>query len=85
MTKQEMESRQLTENSEQLHCKQTNLNYVPFPIAEDSIDKMTDKMFQACLILNDMINNKGEKVYIHCLSGTARAPTLILLFLCLYR
>lgn len=32
-----------------------------------------------------MINNKGEKVYIHCLSGTARAPTLILLFLCLYR
>lgn len=45
MTKQEMESRQLTENLEQMHCKQTNLNYVPFPIADDSIDKMTDKMF----------------------------------------
>lgn len=45
MTKQEMERRQTTENFQQMMCKQTDLNYVPFPIADESIDKMTDKMF----------------------------------------
>jgi len=85
MTKEEMEMRQIAPDYEQLMCKQTNLNYVPFPIAHGSTDKMTDKLFQACLILNDMINNKGERVFVHCMSGTTRSPTLILLFLCLYR
>lgn len=82
-TKEEMASRQRTHEQEQL-CRENELNYLQFPISDDSLEGMADKLFQACLILNDIINNKGHKVYVHCLTGVTRSPTLILLFLCLY-
>lgn len=83
-TKEEMALQQRTHEQEQQLCRENELNYLQFPIADDSPEDMADKLFQACLILNDIINNKGHKVYVHCLTGVTRSPTLILLFLCLY-
>ena len=35
--------------------------------------------------LNDMINNKGQKVYVHCTAGMGRAPATVMLYLCLFK
>lgn len=35
--------------------------------------------------LNDMINNKKLKVFVHCSSGISRAPTVVLAYLCLFK
>lgn len=42
-------------------------------------------IFQACQYLNDMVNNKQQKVFIYCNTGISRAPTIIMAYLCLYK
>lgn len=34
--------------------------------------------------LNDLINNRGQKVFIHCYTGISRAPTVIIAYLALF-
>jgi predicted protein tyrosine phosphatase len=46
---------------------------------------MKMKIFAASQYLNDMVNNKGHRVFIHCSSGITRAPTVALLYLCLFK
>ena len=36
-------------------------------------------------MLNDMINNKGLQVYVHCTAGMGRAPACVLVYLCLFK
>lgn len=55
-----------------------------FPIS--SVDtQYKQKIYTAAQYLNDLINNKGKKVFIHCTSGIVRAPTVVLLYLCLFK
>lgn len=42
-------------------------------------------IFQACQYLNDMVNNKNQKVFVYCNSGVSRAPTILMAYLCLYK
>lgn len=42
-------------------------------------------MFEAAKIINDMINNKGLIVYVHCTAGMGRAPASVLAYLSLYK
>lgn len=46
---------------------------------------MTSHLFEAAKILNDMINNKRQIVYVHCTAGMGRAPACVLSYLCLYK
>ena len=54
------------------------------------VEKIKHKKSQKHLLygahyLNDMINNKDlKRVYVHCLNGCERAPTLVLAYLCIY-
>jgi protein-tyrosine phosphatase len=84
-SKEELMSRRQSDEALKKLCRQQEVNYVPFPISDESIEEMADNMFQACLILDDIINNQGHKVYVQCLTGVTKSPTLILLFLCLYK
>ena len=42
-------------------------------------------MFDGAKTLNDMINNKGQKVYVHCTAGMGRAPACVLVYLVLFK
>lgn len=42
-------------------------------------------IFQACQYLNDMVNNKNQKVFVYCNTGVSRAPTIVMAYLCLYK
>ena len=41
--------------------------------------------FTAAQYLNDMISNKGHKVFMHCSSGISRCATVLLTYLCLFK
>jgi predicted protein tyrosine phosphatase len=34
--------------------------------------------------LNDLVNNKNNKVFVHCTSGMSRSPALIITYMCLF-
>ena len=46
---------------------------------------MKDKLAEAAHNLNDMLNNKGLKVYVQGTSGIGRAPAVVMAYLCLFK
>ena len=62
-----------------------NINAVHFPIHDFNENDLTSKLFEAAKVLNDMINNKGQTVFVHCTAGMGRAPACVLVYLCLFK
>lgn len=56
-----------------------------FPIHDFNEGDLTSKLFEAAQVINDMINNKGLNLYVHCTAGMGRAPASVLVYLCLFK
>ena len=67
------------------YYEERGITAVHFPIHDFNEDDLTSKLFDAAQILNDMINNKGLEVYVHCTAGMGRAPASVLAYLCLFK
>mmetsp|Transcript_17659 Transcript_17659/g.29840 ORF Transcript_17659/g.29840 Transcript_17659/m.29840 type:complete len:229 (+) Transcript_17659:558-1244(+) len=61
------------------------VNAVHFPIHDFNQTDLMARLFEAAKCLNDMINNQGLKVYVHCTAGMGRAPACVLVYLCLFK
>lgn len=61
-----------------------NITPVHFPIHDFNEGDLTSKLYEGAQILNEMINDKGLQVYVHCTAGMGRAPACVLVYLCLY-
>jgi len=55
-----------------------------YPVANDD-DQYKKRVFSAAQYVNDLLNNKDKKVFIHCTSGEVRAPSVVLVYLCMYK
>ena len=54
------------------------------PIPEfNRLSQLCNLLFDACKYLDEILMTH-RKVYVHCTSGMTRAPTLVILYLCLY-
>ena len=54
------------------------------PIPEfNKLSDLCNRLFDASKYL-DRIQKEHKKVYVHCTSGMTRAPTLAIVYLCLY-
>jgi protein-tyrosine phosphatase len=58
---------------------------VHFPIHDFNEEHLTSRLFDGAKALNDMINNKGLKVYVHCTAGMGRAPACVLVYFALFK
>ena len=58
---------------------------VHFPIHDFNEADLTARLFESAKVLDDMLNNKKLKVYVHCTAGMGRAPACVLVYLCLYK
>lgn len=54
------------------------------PVTDENIDTYAKELFQAALHLYDLIDVKGHKVYMHCVTGVSRGPTLQLCYQALF-
>jgi protein-tyrosine phosphatase len=61
------------------------ISAVHFPIHDFNEEHLTSRLFDGAKTLNDMINNKGQKVYVHCTAGMGRAPACVLVYLVLFK
>ena len=65
--------------------QQYNINViVNFPLNDWDDEQFSDGLFKAAIQLNDLINNKGLKVFVHDSAGMCRGPALIILYICLF-
>jgi hypothetical protein len=57
------------------------------PVDDTDMDSQTtlDSMFMAAQYVDDMINDKGLTVFIHSANGHTRAPTIALVYMCLFK
>ena len=55
-----------------------------YPLSIDG-DQTKMRIFAATQYINDLVNNKNLKVYLHCTSGVIRSSTVALAYLCLYK
>ena len=58
---------------------------VHFPIHDFNHHDLESKLVDGAQQLNEMINDLGLHVYVHCTAGMGRAPAVVLVYLCLYR
>jgi protein tyrosine phosphatase len=58
---------------------------VHYPIHDFNEGDLTSKLYDGAKVLNDMINNQGLNVYVHCTAGMGRAPAVVLVYFCLYK
>lgn len=56
-----------------------------FPIDDFNQQEKAVKYFSAAQYLNDLVNNKNLKVYVHDSSGISRSPTVILTYLTIFK
>lgn len=65
--------------------QQNNIRCYRFPLDDNNEDEYCASLFVVAQHLNNMINNLGLNVYVHCSSGICRAPAVALVYLCLFK
>ena len=56
-----------------------------FPIHDFNEKSLVERLLDAAITLNDMVNNKGLKVYVHCTAGMGRAPASVVIYYMLFK
>ena len=59
----------------QQYYQARGIEAIHFPIQDFNEDDLTARLFNGAIVLNDMINNKGLKVYVHCTAGMGESPS----------
>ena len=67
------------------YYKERGITPVHFPIHDFNEQHLTERLMDAAITLNDMVNNKGLKVYVHCTAGMGRAPASVICYYILYK
>lgn len=65
--------------------KENGIKAVHFPIHDFNEGDLTSKLLEGAKVINDLINNEGHTVYVHCTAGMGRAPAAVLVYLCLFK
>lgn len=66
------------------HYREHEIEPKWFPIHDFNADDLKAKILEGAHILNDLINEKGKTVYVHCTAGMGRAPAVVVTYLCIY-
>jgi len=67
------------------YYKKRGITAVHFPIHDFNEQHLTERLFDAAQCLNNMVNNEGLKVYVHCTAGMGRAPASVVCYYILYK
>lgn len=67
------------------YYNERGITAIHYPIHDFNEQHLTERLFEGAKVLNDMINNKGLSVYVHCTAGMGRAPATVLVYLILYK
>lgn len=58
--------------------------YQHTPVCDYDIDSYCFSAFQACLIIQKLVNEQDHNVMIHCAAGVSRSATVFLAFVALF-
>jgi len=67
------------------YYEERGITPVHFPIHDFNEGHLTERLMDAAIALNDMVNNKGLQVYVHCTAGMGRAPASALCYYILFK
>mmetsp|Transcript_10582 Transcript_10582/g.17765 ORF Transcript_10582/g.17765 Transcript_10582/m.17765 type:complete len:110 (-) Transcript_10582:84-413(-) len=67
------------------HYDERGMEAVHFPIKDFNSEDLKSHLFEAAKKLHEMIDVKGQKVYVHCTAGMGRAPACVVAYLCLFK
>lgn len=55
-----------------------------FPVSNND-PEYKEKLFMAAQYLHGLVDKQNKKVFIHCSSGLIRTPTIVLVYLCIFK
>ena len=67
------------------YYEERGITPVHFPIHDFNEQHLTERLMDAAIALNDMVNNKKLKVYVHCTAGMGRAPASVAVYYILFK
>ena len=59
-------------------------NHMHFPISDINERDYIEYLYKGACFINDFVENKNHKLFVHCTTGVSRGPTLILVYLSLF-
>jgi hypothetical protein len=59
-------------------------NHYHFPIADIDEEIYIENLYQGALLIHDLVDTQGLKLYLHCTTGVSRGPTLLLVYFALF-
>ena len=59
-------------------------NHYHFPIADIDEEIYIDNLYNGALLLHDLVDTQGFKIFMHCTTGVSRGPTLLLVYFALF-
>lgn len=64
---------------------ENGITAIHYPIHDFNEEDLKFKLYEGAKLLNQMINEQGLQVYVHCTAGMGRAPAIVLVYLCLFK
>ena len=65
--------------------KERGIEAIHFQIHDFNEQHLTERLFDAAVELNELINKRGKKVFVHCTAGMGRAPACVLAYLICFK
>jgi len=85
MTRVEKDEREVT-NDNMLHLyRQNGINIVQDCHVDDTSDDYDSQLFKGAQVIQNILEDKHNKVFVHCSSGISRGPSTVLTHLCIYK
>ena len=59
-------------------------SHTHFPILDINERDYIESLYSGACFIHECIDNKKQKLFVHCTTGVSRAPTLVLVYLALF-
>ena len=73
-----------TNNMKAMYSRSGISSYKTSQVSDAQLNEYVNNLFEAAKVLNEMLMEADNQVFLHCTTGISRSPTLVIVYLALF-